>query len=116
MFLEKKEHLHYKYHIFCCTNRKNSPKSDCCASKGSEDLAKYMKDKIKSLGIEGVRVNKAGCLGRCKLGKVMVIYPEGLWYHYDTQEDINRIIEAHFFNKNIVKDLALPNAQDEKGL
>jgi (2Fe-2S) ferredoxin len=114
MFLEKNQHQYYKYHIFCCTNRRNPSTQECCASKGSEELLSYIKNKVRELKIDSIRVNKAGCLGRCKLGKVMVIYPEGLWYHYDTQEDIDKILEGHFLNNKIVEDLILLNSNEDQ--
>jgi (2Fe-2S) ferredoxin len=29
----------------------------------------------------------------------MVIYPEGLWYHYATEADVAAILDAHFVQK-----------------
>ncbi len=112
MLADEKQHLYFKYHIFCCTNRRSLTSEGCCASKGSEELINYIKTKVKTLGITSARVNKAGCLGRCKLGKVMVIYPEGLWYHYDNEADIDKILEGYFIHNSIVEDLVLLNPKD----
>jgi (2Fe-2S) ferredoxin len=68
----------------------------------------YMKDKVKALGMAGegqVRVNKAGCLGRCDAGPVMVIYPEETWYTFVDQEDIDEIVEQHLVQGHIVERL-----------
>ena len=65
--------------------------------------------------IEGrVRVNKAGCLDRCELGPVLVIYPEGVWYHYKTKEDVDEIVETHLVNGNIVERLVVTPEQDKE--
>ena len=52
-----------------------------------------------------MRVNNAGCLNRCALGPVLVIYPEGVWYHYQTTDDIDEIIESHLQHDKIVTRL-----------
>ena len=45
-----------------------------------------------------VRVNKAGCLDRCEQGPVCVVYPEGTWYTYIDEEDVDEIIDSHIIN------------------
>ena len=45
-----------------------------------------------------VRVNRAGCLDRCEEGPVCVVYPEGTWYTYIDEEDVDEIIESHIIN------------------
>ncbi|MEK9943239.1 MAG: (2Fe-2S) ferredoxin domain-containing protein, partial [Gammaproteobacteria bacterium] len=62
--------------------------------RGSVDLQEYMKAQAKRFS-QGrrIRINKSGCLDRCELGPVMVIYPEGVWYHYQTKDDIDEILE-----------------------
>lgn len=84
----------YRAHVFCCTNERPAghPKG-CCKEKGAEKLRNYMKARVKELGIDGVRVNVAGCLDRCQHGPVMVIYPEGVWYTYKNEADVEEIIE-----------------------
>ena len=51
----------------------------------------YAKDRIGALKAERPRrraVNKAGCLGRCDNGPVMVVYPEETWYSFIDNEDV----------------------------
>ena len=40
-------------------------------------------------------MNKAGCLDRCELGPVAVVYPEGTWYSFVDEQDIDEIVESH---------------------
>ena len=63
------------------------------------------------MGINDIRVNNSGCLERCELGPTMVIYPEGVWYHYDTVEDINEILHSHIENGQFVDRLILDDGQ-----
>jgi (2Fe-2S) ferredoxin len=66
-----------------------------------------MREKARSLGIENIRVNASGCLDRCELGPNMVIYPEGVWYHYESTEDVDEILQKHFLEGGRVKRLML---------
>jgi len=101
--------LFYKSHIFCCTNRRpDGHKRGSCAASGSEALRNYMKGQAKELGLEpNVRINSAGCLERCELGPTMVIYPEGVWYTFQTKEDIDEILQTHVIGGGRVDRLML---------
>ena len=56
-------------------------------------------------------MNKCGCLDRCELGPVMVIYPEGTWYHYRSREDIDEILDSHVTHGRLVERLLLRTEQ-----
>ncbi len=100
--------LFYRKHIFCCLNvRPEGHPRGCCAGKGSEKLRNYMREKARALGIENIRVNQSGCLDRCELGPNMVIYPEGVWYHYQTTEDVDEILQTHLIEGGRVERLML---------
>lgn len=100
---------YYQIHAFVCTNRRDeSDPRGSCAARGAEELRDYLKKKARMAGqIKGVRINGAGCLDRCDLGPVMVIYPEGVWYAMDTKEDIDEIIETHLVQGKRVERLLL---------
>lgn len=83
----------------------------CCSARGSIELRNYMKSRAKELGIDDIRVNNAGCLERCELGPAMVIYPEGVWYHYDSTEDVDEILQKHIVENQPVKRLMLEDGQ-----
>ena len=100
---------YYRVHVFACTNRRpdDNPRGSC-AARGSEKLRNYMKARSKELGLEpAVRINSAGCLDRCELGPVMVIYPEGVWYRYDSFEDVDEILTVHVRDGGRVERLML---------
>ncbi len=70
----------------------------------------YAKQRVKQLGLVGktsVRVNTAGCMDRCSLGPVLVIYPEGIWYTYASKEDVDEIIEQHLLHGRVVERLRI---------
>ena len=86
---------YYKYHVFFCTNQRTDGRA-CCQDCRAAEMRSYMKKRIKESGHSGkgqIRVNTAGCLDRCDLGPVMVIYPQAIWYTYLDEEDIDEIIE-----------------------
>ena len=55
-------------------------------------MRSYAKERVKELvpkSVGRMRVNSAGCLDRCNLGPVLVVYPEGVWYTYVDKKDID---------------------------
>lgn len=103
--------LFFTRHVFCCTNARDPGHvRGCCLEKGAAQLRGYMKQACRKLGKRSVRINTAGCLDRCELGPTMVIYPEGVWYTYRTEADIDEIIETHLVNGGRVDRLMLDPA------
>tara|TARA_B100000953_G_scaffold196436_1_gene161875 strand:+ start:61 stop:1251 length:1191 start_codon:yes stop_codon:yes gene_type:complete len=71
-----------------------------------------MKAQGKALGLGSrVRINKSGCLERCELGPTMVIYPEGVWYTYSSEADIDEILARHVLGGELVDRLLLEPGQ-----
>ena len=104
--------LLYRCHVFCCVNERSPGHlRGSCSRRGSVKLRDYMKAKAKALGLERVRINASGCLDRCELGPTMVIYPEGVWYHYESREDVDEILETHLVQGGRVARLVLPSDQ-----
>ena len=100
--------LFYDRHIFCCTNvRPEGHPRGCCSAGGSEKLRNYRRERARALGIPNIRVNVTGCLDRCELGPNMVIYPEGVWYHYDSTDDVDEILQTHLIEGGRVERLML---------
>ena len=98
---------YYKNHVFFCTNHREDG-GQCCAQYKAQEMRDYMKNRSKELGLVRsgeVRVNSAGCLNRCELGPVIVIYPEETWYTFIDKADIDEIIEEHLLKGNIVERL-----------
>jgi len=99
---------YYKNQVFFCMNERSG--GDCCMSKKSSKAQKHARDLVKDLGLKGkggVRINQTDCLGRCDEGPVMVVYPEGVWYTYKDQDDVDEIIKSHLVDGKIVKRLEI---------
>ena len=97
----------YQHHVFFCLNQRDNG-DECCANKGAEAAFDYMKSRAKKLGLTGqgkTRINRAGCLDRCGLGPIMVVYPQAVWYTFVDNADIDEIIESHLVNNQVVQRL-----------
>ena len=102
----------YKYHAFFCTNqRKDNQK--CCGNNGfanAKEMYRYAKDKCRAqnlLGKNKIGISESRCLGRCANGPVIVVYPEEVWYRWETKQDIDEIIESHFEKNQVVSRLKI---------
>ncbi|NNK31817.1 MAG: (2Fe-2S) ferredoxin domain-containing protein [Xanthomonadales bacterium] len=102
---------YYRKHIFFCVNDRG-PDSErpSCNRCGSAAIREYAKKRIKEMELSGqgnIRVNQAGCLDRCEEGPVCVVYPEGTWYTYVDEEDVDEIIESHLLDGKPVERLKI---------
>lgn len=96
-------------HVFFCTNQRQDG-SSCCGDFNSQKMRKYAKNKAKELGVLGddkIRINSAGCLGKCEKGPAIVIYPEATWYTWVDKVDIDEIIDSHLVKNIQVKRLMM---------
>ena len=101
---------YFDKHVFFCVNQRTDG-SACCNDKGAQKMRDYVKDKVKALGLsteaQRIRINSAGCMDRCEEGPVLVVYPEGVWYTYVDEHDLDEIIEAHLKNNRVVERLKI---------
>lgn len=101
--------MFYERHIFVCVNQKDNGKK-CCAEGGSPEFATYLKERLVEKGLHGPgknRVTTTKCLGRCSIGPSLVIYPEGVWYNFSTESDLDRIIDEHISQNKVIETLKI---------
>lgn len=80
-------------HLFVCTNTREVGES--CGPLGAAKLRDEVKALCKRPEWKGrVRVNAAGCLGRCHAGIAAVIYPKGEWFESLTGADAGTLVQA----------------------
>ncbi len=102
---------YYQRHIFFCVNDRGAgAERPSCNQCGAGAMRDYAKRCMKERGLTGegrVRVNQAGCLDRCEEGPVCVVYPEGVWYTYVDESDIDEIIDSHLVGGKPVERLII---------
>ncbi|MES2743072.1 MAG: (2Fe-2S) ferredoxin domain-containing protein [Pseudomonadota bacterium] len=100
---------YFERHVFFCMNKRDDGRSSC-GEHGAEAAQKHCKRRVKDLGLSGpgkIRINQAGCLDRCEEGPVLVVYPEGVWYTYVDNSDIDEIVDRHLAGGEIVARLKI---------
>lgn len=83
-------------YLFVCTNRRDddNPKGSC-AQKGSEEVAKRLKEALKSKGLAGrLRACTSSCLDLCETGISIVQEPEHVTYGGVSVDDVDAIVDA----------------------
>ena len=90
----------YDRHILICAGSN-------CKKRSSKGVRKALKGEIRASGILGdVRTDTVGCLGMCKHGPNVLVYPEGTWYLGLEEADIPEIVERHLKRGTPLEHLA----------
>jgi NADH:ubiquinone oxidoreductase subunit F (NADH-binding)/(2Fe-2S) ferredoxin/Fe-S-cluster-containing hydrogenase component 2 len=77
-------------HVLVCTGTG-------CASAGSLQTRDALFAELKKRGLEGeLDVIETGCMGRCDLGPVSMVHPDGTFYKNVKAADVPLLVEEHF--------------------
>ena len=78
-----------------------------CKKRGSKAVRKALKDELRGRGRVGdVRIDSVDCLGLCKHGPNVVIYPGGTWYLSLQEDDVPEVVKRHLQGGELVERLA----------
>ena len=78
-----------------------------CKKRGSKAVRSALKDELRAQGINrDVRLDSVDCLGLCKHGPNLIVYPGGTWYLGVTENDVPELVQEHLKEGDPVEHLA----------
>jgi (2Fe-2S) ferredoxin len=90
----------YDAHVLVC-------KGGDCKKRGSKAVRGALKDELRAEGMNmDVRVDSVDCLGLCKHGPNLVVYPGGTWYLGVVEHDVHQVVRRHLKDGEPVEHLA----------
>ena len=99
--------MKYDCHVFVCANQKPEGKK-CCGESTGLEAVKFLRELLRNQTTERkIRVQRAGCLDLCSKGPAMVVYPEGIFYQFHSNEDLSEIAEQHLLHGEPVENLMI---------
>jgi (2Fe-2S) ferredoxin len=112
MDAEKPPFRPYQKHILICTGPR-------CAPDASPALYQLLKDLLKELqlhdGPARIQRSQCHCFGVCQGGPIVVVYPDGIWYHHVTPEKLERILQEHLRGNRPVSEYILYRKNQGEG-
>ena len=88
-----------RHHVMICAGTG-------CSSSNSMLVKEALIKQLAEAGLDKeIDVVQTGCFGFCSLGPIMVVYPEGTFYHHVKVEDVAEIVETHLKGGQLVERL-----------
>lgn len=92
----------YTRHIFICTGRYCDPTGQ--ARQLYRTLMVLLDDLGNYTNPRRVKRGETPCLGVCIGGPLLVVYPDGIWYHHVDEALLKRIVDEHLRQNKPVEE------------
>lgn len=90
----------YDSHVLIC-------QGGDCKKRGAKETRKALKSELRAAGMNGdVRVDCVDCLGLCKHGPNVIVYPSGTWYLGLDEDRVPEVVDQHLQSGIPVEGLA----------
>ncbi len=104
----------YARHLFLCVGTYCDPRGE------AQTLYRRLAGKLGELADYGnpLRVKRGitPCLGVCSGGPLLVVYPDGIWYHHVTESVLERIVQEHLLDGQPVEEYIFHRLADNPAL
>jgi (2Fe-2S) ferredoxin len=93
----------YQRHVLLCIG------PNCCSPEEGQQAWDALKGQLKEHQLERGDLacyrTKVGCLRVCCQGPILVVYPEGTWYHGMKAERIPSFVQEHLIKGQPIEEL-----------
>ena len=90
----------YESHVLVC-------QGGDCKKRGAKETRKALKGELRAAGMNrDVRVDCVDCLGLCKHGPNVIVYPSGTWYLGLDEDRVPEVVGQHLRDGSPVEEFA----------
>lgn len=95
----------FVHHVFVCSQEKPQGVPSCSSSSSLKVLQALEREVLAQGLDDDVQITTCGCMGLCDDRPVVIVYPEGTWYHKVQEDDVHEIVALHLARGKVVDRL-----------
>ncbi len=81
---------------------------------GAQKVIDGFKEELKKAGLGNIRILESGCHGFCSQGPIVVVKPEDVFYPRIEPSQVERIVQEHLVQGNIIDDFLFTDPVTKK--